>query len=204
MKTASTSTAFAGWYAIHVVGSASFWAAWWTAEPSANPWRTPDATGVALGYQPASALAAEAQRRIRAAQGRRALCRELDASWGRAASREANGKPPRYRKLPPAKPPPSYAEAWAKLEAQFREDARRIHEARRTLEALRPLAAAEARAFRTLGLEATATADEIRRAYRKIIAQRRLHPDQGGAPGPFRALTGAHEVALAYVGRAAR
>lgn len=204
---------YEGWYAIaEVRGAPSFWAAWWTGEPCSSPWRTPDATGT--GSQPEAFLAADAQRRIRAVKGQGALVRELDASWARAAQREANGKTPRHQPPPRPRKPRSefrrsarpkdsawqheFQQAWAKAKALEAE----------LLDALRAAAAAAAvqhvgapvGAFTLLGLPVSATPEDIGRAYRRKVAMDRIHPDQGGDVATFRAVTEARDRALAYAG----
>ena len=46
--------------------------------------------------------------------------------------------------------------------------------------------------YETLGVEPTASQDEIRRAYRKLL--RTAHPDSGGTVGMFRSIQHAYEV----------
>ncbi len=52
-------------------------------------------------------------------------------------------------------------------------------------------------ALAALGLAATATEADVRRAYRRLVLQH--HPDRGGDPGAFRALTERHREALRVV-----
>lgn len=209
---------YEGWFAItETRGGPSFWAAWWTGEPCSSPWRTPDATGV--GSQPEAFLAAEAQRRIRAVKGEKALVREMDASWARAAQREAAGESPRYQPPPKtrkprsefrrnARPKSAYEQARAQqqkaleaeLEALRAAAEQAAAEMRAALEALLRRPGAPVAAFTLLGLPVSATAEDIGRAYRRKVAIDRIHPDQGGDAATFRAVTEARDRALAYAG----
>ena len=57
-----------------------------------------------------------------------------------------------------------------------------------------------ARACGVLGLRAgEATPDAVRRAYRRTVAGKRLHPDQGGDRDAFQMATEARDAALALV-----
>lgn len=49
--------------------------------------------------------------------------------------------------------------------------------------------------FETLGLPATATAGEVKAAYRRLVSK--AHPDHGGDAQTFRELRGAYQSALA-------
>ena len=51
----------------------------------------------------------------------------------------------------------------------------------------------------TLGLDATATADDVRRAYRRLA--RETHPDHGGDAERFHAVSNAYSVAMREAGR---
>lgn len=50
----------------------------------------------------------------------------------------------------------------------------------------------ETELYEVLGVEATATQDEIKKAYRKLALQH--HPDKGGDPEEFKKLNGAYEI----------
>ncbi len=59
-------------------------------------------------------------------------------------------------------------------------------------------------ALAAFGLTTAATADDVRRAYGKIVAAQRLHPDQGGDPAAFVRLTATRDRALSFVEAVAR
>lgn len=56
--------------------------------------------------------------------------------------------------------------------------------------------------FAVLGLPDDATADDVRRAYRRLVATERAHPDHGADGKRFLQLTAARDAALAYAGAA--
>lgn len=173
-----------GWYAVHITDrrGGAFWAAWWVAPPSARPWRTPDAAGTmpfAPGVHLRDLAALAAERCIRSVMGAGTYVRQMDPSWAAAAQREAQGLPPRYR-APRVKKAPGAPRARAR-----RPEAP-------------PAAVGPMAAFQALGIGATATAEEIRRAFRRCVSEGRLHPDQGGDPEAFKMLEAHMRAALAW------
>jgi curved DNA-binding protein CbpA len=50
--------------------------------------------------------------------------------------------------------------------------------------------------YETLGLEKTATADDIKKAYRKLVRTSHpdLHPDDEGAEARFKAISAAYDI----------
>lgn len=65
----------------------------------------------------------------------------------------------------------------------------------------RPSAPALPPCFRTLGLDAGASIDDVRKAFRRLAFA--AHPDRGGPPEPFINLETAYRAALRVVAHAA-
>ncbi len=86
-----------------------FWAAWWSAEPRASPFRAPDASNG--GFPTMEAALVEAELRA----GRYLVL--IEPYWARAWSRVLRGERPPPRPLPRAERPTrsSPASAWERL-----------------------------------------------------------------------------------------
>lgn len=185
---------FDGWCSIDSTGR--IWAAWWHVPPSASPWRTADAVGVGA--------IENAERAVRAVKPK-GLIRQVDSSFADAAAREYAGKPARYRapKKVRSRPVEKGDDRRAKERAEA--DAARAsaeRQAREAWDAMWNRNEPGPVALRALGIaEARPTANDVRRAYRKTVASRCLHPDQGGSPEEFKRVTAICDVALAYIER---
>jgi hypothetical protein len=193
------------------------WAVWWTGEPTGKPWRTPDAVGaVKQTWDADSALRGSADHaEIAADQACRAACgptvetHMIDESFARAAYREASGNPPRYVAPRPraaarrkqARPPASEAGAWWKTRhAQIDEHFRWVQDVcgrQAWSELLAGPGAAKATALSELGLPATATEADVKRAFKQRCLTE--HPDHGGTDARFDALVNVRDRALAAV-----
>lgn len=180
------------------------WSAWWTGEPSAKPWRTPDASGAVKQAGPgvgehgihynaeAEALTA-ADDAIRAALGEGSATIQIDDGWARAAERQRDGRLPRYRAprtevtfakrgSGKGRPPTTPAREWCQPKAAWV-----------------PSSRAPSAAVAALGLQPGFTEADVQRAYRRIVSSERLHPDHGGDEKRFREVTAARDAALAWV-----
>lgn len=191
------------------------WAAWWIMPPTGKPWRTPDAFGIVeqlwgtAGWSRRAGQAEiEADEAIRAAIGSGVATKRIDDSFARAAFREHRGKPARYQAPRPTK------YHYAKPEGHDRaptQPARRFFEAhwrdieervRANERAHAPWRFAHApptapRALTELGLDAKATADDVRRAFRgRALVD---HPDRGGTSERFRLLVKLRDQALGEI-----
>ena len=142
------------------------WAAWWTAAPSREPFRRPDASAGGARTRE------EALRQAEAAAGRNLV--EAPGAWARAWGRVLMDLPPF----------PAGA-------TEGRGDRAR---------AVR--GAEDGSIWATLGVETTATVEQIRAAYRQRALA--VHPDRGGDAEAFRALKAAYDEALARRARAAK
>jgi len=151
------------------------WVAWWTAPPAREPFRKPDAfSGGARS--PEEALA----------QARRAAgvpLVEIEPSWARAWARVLLGRPP-----------------WGvRTEAAASSSARSRSSGRSTKATTDSAKATGTSIWKTLGITARATADELKRAFR----QRALatHPDRGGDAEAFREVQRAFKEAQRRIAR---
>lgn len=151
----------------------------------------------------------------RARKEREAKAREkAAANWWK---KEGPGRKDRYRPPLLGSPPPSPEEARRRAEEkqrQAQEDYRRAEEAfRRTVEEnpdawrhledlLRQMKGAPTSddAYRTLGLQAGATAEQVKAAYRKLAMTH--HPDKGGSAETFNKIKAAHDLAMRLAPRA--
>jgi hypothetical protein len=133
------------------------WCAWWTGEPTAKPFRAPDAWGGGADTEDEAKVLAE-----RAAGMPLEL---IDGHWAGAWKRIRAGMAPFPKRAP-----------------------------RPTAEGDR---ASEGRArpvdpYALLGIEATATLDDVKAAFRKKALEH--HPDQGGTPAAFMAIKRAYDT----------
>lgn len=192
-----------GWYAVTEVKGGAFWAAWWTGEPSAKPWRSADATGLTpTRFGDDSLLfafaGADAERAIREARGRGTFVLQAHQNFPRAAMREASGKAPNYRPHRPTPAPRRRAtDARADSEARWRD----FEEACRALADRLRQPASEA-AFAALGLPSIASEHDIKRSFCRLVHEH--HPDVGGKGGDLAALVKAKDTALAHVATTVR
>lgn len=149
------------------------WAAWWTGAPTRKPFRPPDAcAGGARSVEEARAAAERA-----AGQP----LREIDGMWLRAWLRVQRGLP-----------------AWVDREAQQQKKKERAERDDRP-RAGRFVVPRGTSPFAVLGVAETASADEIKRAFRRLALA--THPDRGGDPKRFMLAKWAHDEALARGGR---
>jgi DnaJ domain len=121
--------------------------------------------------------------------------RKPDAFGGGARSHdEAVAQARRAAGVPLAELPPRWARAWARVllgQAPWVVRARGTAETSGAPPTRTPTAGPSI--WKTLGLSSTATADELKRAYRaRALA---THPDRGGDPEAFRAVQSAFEEA---------
>jgi hypothetical protein len=149
------------------------WAAWWTAPPARDPFRKPDAFNGGARTREEARLEAE----------RVAGCAlvEIEPRWARAWARVMLGQPPWNK--PRAQPPPPGGSVFGSVPPRARE-------------------AARPSALSILGVEPTATLDEIKRAFRKRALE--THPDRGGDAEAFRTVQRAYEQAVARRARPAK
>jgi len=141
------------------------WCAWWTGEPTREPFRKPDASsGGARSLE-------EARKEAERAAGE--PLREIDPIWARAWVRVLAGQPPFVEKkarAPKETPPP--------------------RERRRFAPTVDDPSTCP---FAVLGLPKTASLDEIRRAFRRLALE--THPDRGGNEAAFIRVTWARDEA---------
>ncbi len=146
-----------------------FWCAWWTTEPSRQPFTKPDAfSGGARSLE-------EARKQAERAAGR--PLREIDPIWARAFVRVQAGQTPWVEKKPRTRPkqdPPPHEGASRK---RFVPSTERPHEC----------------PFAVLGLPKTASLEDIRKAFRRLALE--THPDQGGDTASFIRITWARNEA---------
>jgi hypothetical protein len=131
------------------------WCVWWTGEPTAKPFRPPDAWGGGAHTEDEARILAE-----RAAGMPLDL---IDGHWAGAWKRIRAGLPP----FPTRAPRPT---------ASTEDDAR-----------ARPVDP-----YALLGIEATATLDDVKAAFRKKALQH--HPDHGGEAAAFMAMKRAYDA----------
>jgi hypothetical protein len=152
------------------------WVAWWTAPPAREPFRKPDAfSGGARSHEEALA------------QARRAApvpLVEIEPYWARAWARALLGRAP-----------------WGSVRAEgtAASSAHGRAGGRSTTAATTAEAATTTSIWKTLGITARATADELKRAFR----QRALatHPDRGGDAEAFRQVQRAFKEAQRRIAR---
>jgi hypothetical protein len=89
------------------------------------------------------------------------------------------------------------AEAERRREAEARARAY-AEESRRRYNATLLNGAGES-ALRTFGLTLPCTSDDVNRAYRKMVKEKKIHPDQGGNGEAMRALNELKDQAIAYL-----
>jgi hypothetical protein len=136
------------------------WCAWWTGEPTAKPFRPPDAWG--------GGARTEDEARALAEQAAGMPLDRIDGHWAGAWKRMRAGLPP----FPKAAVRPSSTAS--------RDDA--------------PPAGARAKPvdpYALLGLEASASLEDVKAAFRKKALEH--HPDHGGTPAAFMAVKRAHD-----------
>ena len=151
------------------------WVAWWTAAPTREPFRKPDAfSGGARS--PEEALA----------QARRAAgvpLVEIEPYWARAWARVLLGRPPWGVR----------AEGAASSSAHSRSNGRS------TATTTDGAGAPRTSIWETLGITARATADELKRAFRRRALA--THPDRGGDAEAFRQVQRAFKEAQRRIAR---
>jgi hypothetical protein len=147
------------------------WCAWWTGEPTRDPFREPDA------WSGGARSEAEAKKAAERAAGR--PLREIEPIWARAWVRVCSGRKPwvthEPRKPRPSPPPREEARRASRIEPVF-----------------------EGCPFAALGLTPAATPAEIRRAFRTLALT--THPDRGGSPAAFIRVKQAYDAALTRKG----
>jgi hypothetical protein len=131
------------------------WCVWWTGEPTAKPFRPPDAWGGGAHTEDEARALAE-----RAAGMPLEL---VDGHWAGAWKRIRAGRAP----FPTRAPRPASA----------------------TEERARP-----ADPFAVLGVDASASLDDVKAAFRKRALEH--HPDQGGSPESFMRIKRAYDAIL--------
>jgi hypothetical protein len=179
------------------------WAAW-LAPPAGRPWTTPLGTGsIEHGANPHSEEQAEiaADNLLRANLGERIETWRIDASFARAAYREAQGQAPNWRASLEKKkryaqargfsrPPTTPAREFLKPES--------YESAQEWLRGIRN-GIHDPGALTALGLTASATELDVRRAFRRLALV--THPDRGGSTAAFIELKANFDNALAVVRR---
>ena len=151
------------------------WAAWWTAPPTREPFRKPDA------FSGGARSPEEALAQARHAAGVPLV--EIEASWARAWARLLIGRPP-----------------WGvRAKGAGGSSAHRRPGDRATATSADAATATPTSIWETLGITAHATADELKRAFR----QRALatHPDRGGDAEAFRQVQRAFKEAQRRIAR---
>ncbi|AUX19926.1 uncharacterized protein SOCEGT47_003800 [Sorangium cellulosum] len=156
------------------------WAAWWTAEPTREPFRPPDAS------QGGARTVEEARAQAERAAGRPLV--EIEPAWATAWTRILRGEPPwpkpRARRAappPPSEEPPPGPPGRAPL---------------------RPSFARGVSPFAVLGVTEAAGPDEVRQAFRRLALA--THPDRGGDAGEFMRVKWAHDEAMSRLSRPRR
>jgi hypothetical protein len=147
------------------------WCAWFTAEPTRDPFRKPDA------FSGGARSEAEAIRQAERAAGR--PLRLIDPVWARAWIRVQAGQAPWVEKKARARPEEPPPDERTKKRRRYVP-----HVAERGLDP-----------FQILGVPAAASIDDIRRAFRKLALL--THPDRGGDAEAFIRITWARDEALA-------
>jgi hypothetical protein len=154
-----------------------FWCAWWTREPTREPFCMPNA------WSGGARTVEEAKRAAECAAGH--PLREIPPIWARAWIRVQAGAPPwvspKERAPRPEEPPP-------------REEARSRRRREPPFEALY----AGACPFAVLGLPKGASLAELKRAFRRLSLT--THPDQGGTEAAFIRVKRAFDAAIARSG----
>jgi hypothetical protein len=183
------------------------WAAW-LVPPTGRPWTTPLGTGSIEqsgpnGGNPRSEEQAEiaADDLLRAKLGERIETWRIDASFARAAYREAQGQAPNWRASRETKkryakpkgfsrPPTTPAREFLKAES--------YESAQEWLRGIRN-GIHDPSALTALGLTASANEADVRRAFRRLAVV--THPDRGGSTAAFIQLKANFDKALAVVRR---
>ena len=157
------------------------WVAWWTAPPVREPFRKPDAfSGGARSREEALAQA-------RRAAGLPLV--EIDPSWARAWARVLLGRPPWGVRQAGTAGTAGAASGSAHSRSSG-------PSTRATTESAK---AAATSIWETLGITARATADELKRAFRRRALA--THPDRGGDAEAFRQVQRAFEEAQRRIAR---
>ena len=151
------------------------WVAWWTAPPARAPFRKPDAfSGGARSHEEALAQA-------RRAAG--VLLVEIEPYWARAWARVLLGRPP-----------------WGvRAEGGASSSAHRRSSGRSTTATTNAARATATSIWETLGITARATADDLKRAFRRRALA--THPDRGGDAEAFRQVQSAFKEAQRRIAR---
>ena len=158
------------------------WVAWWTAPPAREPFRKPDAfSGGARSHEEALAQA-------RRAAGVTLV--EIEAYWARAWARVLIGRPP-WGVRAEGEGTASSAQARSSARSSGRSSTATTDAARATTTSI----------WETLGITARATADELKRAFRRRALA--THPDRGGDAEAFRQVQRAFKEAQRRIAAAA-
>ena len=152
------------------------WVAWWTAPPAREPFRKPDAfSGGARSHEEALAQA-------RRAAGLTLV--EIEPYWARAWARVLLGRPP-----------------WGVRAEGAASSAHSRPRGRSTTatDGDKATATSTTSIWETLGITARATADELKRAFRRRALA--THPDRGGDAEAFRQVQRAFKEAQRRIAR---
>ena len=154
------------------------WVAWWTAPPAREPFRKPDAfSGGARSHE-------EALTQARRAAGVALV--EIEPHWARAWARMLVGRPPWGVR----------AEGAASRSVHSRSSGRTTTA---TTDGARSTTTSTTSIWETLGITARATADDLKRAFRRRALA--THPDRGGDAEAFRQVQRAFKEAQRRIAR---
>jgi hypothetical protein len=148
------------------------WVAWWTAPPAREPFRKPDA------FSGGASSPEEALAQARRAAGVPLV--EIEPRWARAWSRVLIGRPP-----------------WG-VRAERAAGSFGAHD-RSTRATTKAAKASATSIWETLGITARATADDLKRAFRRRALA--THPDRGGDAEAFRQVQLAFKEAQRRIAR---